>query len=87
LSRNLSAFTGLIIAAIVWKISTAHHSLAPEGIGWFLPVLFSYLTYSIVAPLVLVLTADLHLKAPASVPSAADSLPGHDAAHREADLH
>jgi hypothetical protein len=61
-SRNISALAGLIVAGIVWRIVSARFFAQPGLLGWALPVLFSYLAYSVAAPLVLVLTGDLHLK-------------------------
>lgn len=62
LSRNISAFAGLIVGAIVYRISSAYYSQHQGSLGWVLPVLFAYLAYSIAAPLVLALTADLQLR-------------------------
>ena len=66
LSRNMSAFAGLVVAAVVWRIVSVHYFGQPGLLGWVLPVLFSYLAYSIVAPLVLVAAGDLRLKREAS---------------------
>jgi hypothetical protein len=62
LSRNLAAFAGLVAGGIVWWLANAHYSQQPGALGWALPVLFSYLAFSVAAPLVLILTADLNLK-------------------------
>jgi hypothetical protein len=80
-SRNISAFAGLALAAVVWRVTTAHYSLRPSGLGWVLPVLFSYLAYSIVAPLVLVLTGDLRLKSSEPVASTVEAPRAHDVSH------
>lgn len=62
LSRNISVFLALFVAALVWKVTWAHYASQPGALGWVFPVLFSYLAYSIVAPLVLIPTGDLRLK-------------------------
>jgi hypothetical protein len=76
-SRNISAFVGLIVAALVWKVSSAHYALHPGALGWLFPVLFSYLAYSIAAPLVLISTGDLRFPPSESAPGAAESSPAH----------
>jgi hypothetical protein len=81
LGRNISALAGLIVAAIVWRIASAHYFGQPGLLGWALPVLFSYLAYSIIAPLVLVLVGDLRLKPEASFPVAMETSPSHSVPH------
>jgi|SRR5580658_711564 hypothetical protein len=81
LSRNISAFAALIVAAIVYVKSSAHYSQHPGALGWVLPVLFAFLAYSIAAPLVLALVAELQLRPlePASV--VAETAPAHQHYH------
>jgi hypothetical protein len=70
LSRNIAAFAGLIVAVIVWWLASKHYAGDPWALAWVLPIVFSYFTFSIVTPLVLVLVADLEIKsdvAPAPV--------------------
>ena|ERR1700734_2360050 len=62
LSRNLSAFAGLLAGALVWWLASAHYSGQSGALGWVLPLLLSCLTFSVVAPLALIFTADLSLK-------------------------
>jgi hypothetical protein len=62
LSRNLSAYFGLLAGAIVWWVANAHYSKESGALSWVLPLVFSYLAFSVVAPLTLILTADLKLK-------------------------
>ncbi len=62
LSRNLSAYAGLLAGAIVWWVANAHYSKESGALSWVLPLVFSYLTFSVVAPLSLIFTADLKLK-------------------------
>jgi hypothetical protein len=69
-SRNLSAFVGLIGAALIWRVSSAHYGAHPGALGWALPVLFSYLAYSVVAPLGLVLAGDLRVRPDEPIPDA-----------------
>ncbi|HUJ32778.1 MAG TPA: hypothetical protein VLY23_15965 [Candidatus Acidoferrum sp.] len=82
LSRNLSAFVALAAAAIVWRLSSKHYAQHPGALGWVFPVLFSYLTYSVVAPLVLILTGDLDLREVEASPAFAEpAAPSHGAHH------
>lgn len=62
LSQNVSAFAGIVAAVIVWWLASVHYSQQPGALEWVLPLLFSYFAFSLVAPLVLILTADLKLK-------------------------
>ncbi|HXW54122.1 MAG TPA: hypothetical protein VEJ67_00105 [Candidatus Cybelea sp.] len=71
LSRNLSCFVGLVCAAVTWRASAAYYGAHPGALGWALPVLFSYLTYSVAAALTLILTGDLRLRPTQPVPDAA----------------
>jgi hypothetical protein len=68
LSRYLAAFAGLIAAAIVWWVASRRYANDPWALAWVLPIVFSYFALSIVAPLVLALTADLQLRAAEAVP-------------------
>jgi hypothetical protein len=70
-ARNLSCFVGLVCAAIAWRISVAHYRAHPGALDWALPVLFSYLTYSVAAPLLLILTGDLRVRPAEPVPEPA----------------
>jgi hypothetical protein len=66
LSRNLASFVGLIAGAAVWWRASEYYARHVSALGWVLSIVFGYLALSIVAPLVLMLTADLRLK---SVPA------------------
>jgi hypothetical protein len=81
LSQNLSAFAGLVAGAIVWRLAGAHYSRQPGALGWVLPLLFSYLAFSVVAPLALIFTADLKLKPLDSVVFQYEPPPSHRPAH------
>lgn len=75
-SRNISAFAALIVAAIVFRISSAYYAQLPSALGWLFPVLFAYLAYSIAAPIVLLFIADLELR-----PFEPEPAPQHETAH------
>ncbi len=62
LSRYLSVFAGLIAAVAVWWAASKHYANDSWALAWVLPVVFSYFALSIVAPIVLALTADLQLR-------------------------
>jgi hypothetical protein len=81
LSRNLPAYAGLVAGAIVWWLASAHYSGQPGGLGWVLPLLLSYLAFSIVAPLVLMFTADLTLKPLDSIVFQYKAPPSHHPSH------
>jgi hypothetical protein len=61
-SRNISAFVSLIVAFIIFRITSAYYSQMQSSLGWVFPVLFAYLAYSIAAPMVLLFIADLQLR-------------------------
>ena len=68
LSRYLSAFAGLIAAVAVWWAASKHYANDPWALAWVLPIVFSYFALSIVAPLVLALTADLQMRSVEAAP-------------------
>lgn len=57
-SRFLATLLGLLVAALVWRLTRAAGSM----LGWVLPMVYSFLAFSIVAPLFLMFTADLRIK-------------------------
>lgn len=61
-SRNLAAFAGLAVGALVWKFSSAYFSSSASSFGWVLPIVFGYLALSISSPIFLILLGDLQLK-------------------------
>ncbi|MGA8144372.1 MAG: hypothetical protein WB987_10830 [Candidatus Acidiferrales bacterium] len=82
MSRYLAAFAGLIAAVVVWWLATKHYADDPRALAWVLPIVFSYFALSIVAPVVLVLTADLQLKSPEAMPAAIPhEAPAHHSSH------
>jgi hypothetical protein len=62
LSRYLAAFAGLIAAVVVWWAASKRYANDSWALAWVLPIVFSYFALSIVAPLVLALTADLQMR-------------------------
>lgn len=82
LSRYLAAFAGLIAAVVVWWTASKHYAHDSWALAWVLPIVFSYFALSIVAPIVLALTADLQLRsteAASVLPEA--SAPSHHPIH------
>lgn len=77
-SRVIGAFIGLGVSELVWKF------VQPMGgeAGWVLPVLYAFLSYSVVYTLYLMATADLVMRPveaePAPVAAAAH---GHGGGH------
>jgi hypothetical protein len=61
-SRNLAAFAGLAVGALIWKFSAAHYSSSASALGWVLPIVYGYLALSISSPIFLILLGDLELK-------------------------
>jgi hypothetical protein len=78
LSRNISAFAALIVAAIVWRIASAYYAGHPGALGWVLPVLFAFLAYSVAVPVVLAFAADLQLRLLEPAPVVAQMAPAHE---------
>lgn len=76
-SRNLAAFIGLAVAALVWRALSSYYMDHSNPLGWLLPIVFAYLSLSFVQAAVLMLTADLRLKDLAELSPA----PAGDAAH------
>jgi hypothetical protein len=84
ISRNISIFAGLVAGYGVWYFSSqsaANH----QALGWVFPILYSIIAFGVVAPLVLMLTADLSLKTELPPPEIysqeAASHGGHGKAH------
>jgi hypothetical protein len=79
-SRNLSMFVALALAALVWSLTSAHFSQDRSALGWVLPVVYSYLALSIVAPVALILLADLRLKSE-EAPPVSNEIPAPHSPH------
>lgn len=80
-SRNISAFVGLIVAFIVFRMSSAYYSEINASLGWVFPVLFAYLAYSIAAPTALLFIADLQLRPFEPEPAQHNVTPTHHPSH------
>lgn len=81
LSRNISVFVGLIVAAIFWRISSDYYSEHPGSLGWVLRIVLTYFVYSIAAPFVLTFIADLQLRMLEIPAVVADTAPLHRPSH------
>jgi hypothetical protein len=66
-SRNLAIAAGLAAGAAVYYF--AARKAGGEILGWLLPLVYAFLALSIVAPLALMLTADLRLKSVEAAPA------------------
>ncbi len=58
LSRNLVVTAGLLAATGVWRV-TSDGPRNGYALGWVLPIVYAILAFGAVAPLLLILTADL----------------------------
>lgn len=78
-SRLITTAIGLLAAYFVYRLTRGSEGM----LGWALPVVYAFFTWGIVTPLLLMLTADLRVRAeqPSAEPvsAAAESAPG---AHR-----
>ena len=79
LSRIIAIATGLVAGWLVWRFTVK--STAGNLLGWVLPVVYSFLAFSIVAPLILIVSGDLALREFASAPVEAPADAGEGAAH------
>lgn len=80
-SRNISAFMGLIVAFIIFRMTSAYFSQMQSSLGWVFPVLFAYLAYSIAAPAVLLFIADLQLRPFEPEPAQHSAVASHHSHH------
>lgn len=79
-SRNLAVLIAFAAATLVWVFASARFSSDTSALGWIMPVLYSYLTLSIVAPLMLILLADLRQKSEDAAPILPEA-PAHHSPH------
>lgn len=79
-SRNLAVLIAFAAAALVWVFASARFSGDTSALGWIMPLLYSYLTLSIVAPLMLILLADLRQRFEEAAPIAHET-PAHHPSH------
>ena len=70
----LATTLGLLAAALVWRLTRASGGM----LGWVLPMVYSFLAFSVVAPLFLMLTADLRLKPAATAAEPEPAATGQD---------
>ena len=72
-SRYLASLAGIAAAVLAWRMSN------PLGgmLGFALAVLYTFLAYAVIAPLVLMLIADLRVKAEEPVAEPAPAGHGH----------
>ena len=80
-SRDIAEALGLAAAAILWFWAATRPWLAQTALGWVLPIVYAFLALSIASTLILMLSADLRLKADASKPIEAAAEAGHGAHH------
>jgi hypothetical protein len=86
ISRNIAIFAGLVGGYFVWYLS-AQSAASHQALGWVFPILYSIIAFGVVAPIVLMLTADLSLKTelpPPEIhnePAAHHGHGGHGGAH------
>jgi len=77
LSRYIGTAGGLVVAALVWQWVDQHGGM----LGWVLPIVYAFLAFSIAAPLLLMLTADLRLAAAEPVHEPEPVAAGHASGH------
>ena len=79
-SRSIATWVGLVAGALVWRVTAR----ADGMLGCVLPIVYAFLAFSVVSPLVLMLIADLRVKkeeVPA-VMSHSGASPAHSPSHR-----
>ena len=76
-SRNLAAFIGLAVGALVWRVSTTYYGDHASALGWALPILFAYLALCATQTLVLIAVADLRVRELIEPPAAVEAHSGH----------
>jgi hypothetical protein len=79
-SRNLAVLIALAAAMLVWVAASKRFSSDTSALGWIMPILYSYLTLGIVAPLLLILLADLRQKSEVAAPGLHEA-PAHHSSH------
>lgn len=81
LSRNIAIAAGLVAGWAVWHLAVK--STAGNLLSWVLPVVYAFLAFSIVAPVILIVSGDLSLRelspAPTEVSADASQGGGHGA--------
>jgi hypothetical protein len=64
--RYLGALAGLLAAALVYRVTRGSGGL----LGWALPIVYAFIAFGVVSPLVLMLAADLQTAPPEPEPIA-----------------
>ncbi len=77
-ARTISSICGLVVAAIVWHLSSG----SSTDLGGVLPTAYAFLAFGVVSPLVLMFVANLRNApaVPAAEPAHASSSAGHGSA-------
>ena len=78
-SRLITTIVGLVAAYFVYRVTRRSEGM----LGWALPMVYAFFTWGIVTPLLLMLTADLRLRAGQAYtePLPAPAALGHSANH------
>ena len=74
-SRFLATLAGLLAAVLVWRLAAPGQG----HLGFVLPLVYSFFAFSIVAPLALMLSADLRNKPEEAAAPAQEENQGHTA--------
>jgi len=75
-SRTISSLCGLAAAAIVWHLSSG----SGGDVGAVVPILYAFLAFGVVSPLVLMFTATLSNAPALAAPEPVQPAGGHGAA-------
>jgi hypothetical protein len=78
-SRDFAIVAALVVAAAVWRWATGR--AGDSLLGWVLPIVYAFLAFSVVAPLVLMASADLRLREAVPAAPETDADVSHGAAH------
>lgn len=77
-SRHLAIWAGLLAGLLAWRLTSG----VVGTFGWVVPVIVSFLAYSLIAALGTMFTADLRLRPPEPVAEAvSDAGHGHGGGH------
>ncbi len=72
-SRMIATTLGLLAGALVWRLTRGSGGM----LGWVLPMVYAFLAMSVVAPLFLMVTADLRIKSVEPLAEPATPAAGH----------
>jgi hypothetical protein len=85
LSRNLAVAAGLVAGWAVWHLAVK--STAGNLLGWVLPVVYAFLAFSIIAPLILIVSGDLLLRELSPAPTEVSAEASNDGGHGASGAH